>query len=133
MSYLKLLNHSLLPIHVAASCNTVAVVQLLLNEDAGSALETDWRGNNLLHYALSDQSNVIDIVLEKVNFLATKHPKLLDGYNQCGFTPYQNYLTYNPKMRLMSCLILAEGHIVKSSGRKMNMLEYIYVYGYEIS
>lgn len=108
------------PIHLAASCNTVAVVQLLLNEDPGSALETDWVGNNLLHYALSDQSNVIDIVLEKVIFLATKYPELLDGYNQCGFTPYQNYLTDNPKMRLMSCMILAEGHIVKNSRRNNN-------------
>jgi hypothetical protein len=108
------------PIHLAASCNTVAVVQLLLNEDPGSALGMDWVGNNLLHYALSDQSNVIDIVLEKVIFLATKYPELLDGYNQCGFTPYQNYLTDNPKMRLMSCMILAEGHIVKNSGRNNN-------------
>jgi hypothetical protein len=53
-----------------------------------------------------------------VKFLTTKYPHLIQEYNQWGLNPFIYYLFdyENPKMRIISALIAADGMIVKQAG-----------------
>ena len=60
-----------LPVHAAASHNTVEVLNFFLNECPESATDLCIDLNNWLHLALSDSENEIDTVEAKVIFLTT--------------------------------------------------------------
>jgi hypothetical protein len=106
-----------LPVQYAAACNTVEVLEFLLNEYPESALELNVYDRNLLHIVVEDKENEIDMVEAKIKLLTTKYPILLRMHCELGLTPLHQYLFHNsdPKMRIIS-LIAIDKEIVAQGG-----------------
>lgn len=108
----------LLSVHTAARYNTVEVIEFLLNEYPGSETILKYNDKNLLHFALEDDENEINIVDAKVKFLTTKYPSLLQMYDDGGLTPFLDYLSCGPKIKIISTLIAADDQVVIQRGRE---------------
>lgn len=106
-------NEYALPVHAAAACNTVEVLEFLLNEYPESALASN-DNDNLLHFAIKDKSNGE----AKVKLLTTAYPKLLRMHNEWGLTPLLDHLfeNRNPNMRIFTSMIAADDTIVMQGG-----------------
>jgi hypothetical protein len=105
-----------LPIHYAAECNSLEVLEFLLSEYPESALKLSHNDRNLLYIALQDTDNEIDVIEAKVKLLVSKYPILLRMHCQWGLTPLQSYLLLHDNLSMKVVSLIAVDKDVVAQG-----------------